>query len=449
MKTYHPNTFQKAAQRLLSLLLLSAFTSFQFIAAQSQLSAFTVPGWVPGTAPIFTGNSSNTIHLSYGDSLFTALNFSGEPNDGLGTDLDNIASMSFSYSYTVYLTTVGDSFSLASIPMGTHTISAYQSCSSGAVPPWTIGYDNQPTFDTNNINMSIGDMVSSCIPAGNYQIDIVFNNYAVNSVGPNPLPIQLTWQGYSYSASSAALATVNAPSSGNTEQVTISPVTNYMLRQVGFVQINASSSCPPLSLSLSASIQTTEQTTATVAVSYKGQCQQNPCTFLWSNGQTTATATNLTGGNYTVTVTSPCGATATATININTSHSSSGSAETLLAANTRYSEPDYNLNVAAAAQLEMKKHEKPANSNQHKSVLAQVQLTAYPNPAKDKVTFNLAGNNTTINTVKVYDMLGNEIPVAITVNDSKLAIDLSNLNAGVYVYELEGESIYKGKFVKE
>jgi hypothetical protein len=135
--------------------ILSATFSPLYTAAQLQSSILTISGWTPGTVPVFSGSQSNVINLSYGDSLATSIDFSGYPDDGLGTDNDNMASMSFSYSYTVYLTPVGDSFSTAtSISVGVHAVSAYQSCSSGTVPPWSIAYDSSPAIDTNSINIS-------------------------------------------------------------------------------------------------------------------------------------------------------------------------------------------------------------------------------------------------------------------------------------------------------
>ena len=385
------------------------------ISAQQQSSTFTIAGWTPGTEPIFTGSNSNVVNLTYGDSLTTTVAFDGAPNDGLGTDEDNIASMSFSYSYTTYLTPTGDSFSTStSIPVGTHTVSAFQTCSSGIVAPWTIGYDNQPAMDTNNVSMNISDAILDCVPQGNYQVDIVFETYAVNSVGPNVQAIQLVWSGYVNSSSSAVLTTLNAPSSANTQEVAMSPVRNYLFSQVAFVQVNRPESCPSLTLNLPSSIESNSaSSSATVAVSYPGYCPQNPCTYIWSNGETTATATNLSKGNYTVTVTSPCGNSATASVNIyDATHIKTPD----LASMTIY--PKYTLEDIKTdiTNIDLK-HQSHKNVPEEARA-PEAHLSTYPNPASHHISFEL-GNGSSIHSVRILDIVGNEIMIFNTIGDQK------------------------------
>jgi len=352
--------------------------------------------------------------------------------------------MSFSYSYTIYLTAIGDSFStLSSIPVGTHTVNAFQSCSSGTVAPWTIGYDSQPTMDTNNVNINISDAVLDCVPQGSYQVDIVFETYAVNSVGPNVQAIQLTWSGYANSSSTTALTTLNAPSSANTQQVAISPVTDYLFGQVAFVQVNKPDSCPSLTLSMPALIELQSATaSATVTASYPGYCPQNPFTYLWSNGETTATATNLSKGNYTVTVTAPCGNSATASVTISDLTHIETPYLALMTIDPRYSVTDIKTNITKADTEHQSHRNAPEETN-----TPEAHISLYPNPASHHISFDL-GNGSVIRSIRILDIIGNEI-MLFNAADHKADINIDALQAGAYLYEVVSDQTFRGKFVKQ
>ena len=427
MKSIKPSAGGRAM--LLHLALLMIFTP---LSAQQQSSTFTMPGWISGITPVFTGTAANVITLSYGDSLLTSVAFSGTPTDGIGTDGDNIASQSFSYSYTVYLTPMGTAFSAASIAVGTHTVAAYQSCNSGTMPPWTIGYDNHSSRDTNELTMKIRDQIFECVPAGDYQVDIAIDSYSVNSVGPAALALELQWAAYANNSPARGLSQLNAPSAMNTISVPLSPMSIYMFSKVAFVHINQPATCPPIHLSLPATAETYLKTSATAAASYPGHCPQNEFTYLWSNGETTATATNLTRGNYTVTVTSACGATATASINV--------------------SYPAAHIEALSTAQLEaapVAAHSQgPAQGKQYKDAVADApaaHLGLYPNPAKHQITFDLAASDYT---VRILDMVGNEV-IAATSGSARTEINIDALPSGVYLYELTSDHTFRGKFVKQ
>ena len=367
------------------ILFIFIFSFFQSANAQQQLSVFTVSGWTPGTTPIYTGSNSNVVNLNYGENLNTTVGFTGYANDGLGTDFDNIAYMSFSYSYTIYLTLAGQAFSTTtSIPIATHTISAYQSCSSGITPPWTIGCDAQPTTDTNKLDMNTADVVNECVPVGNYQVDVVFNTYTLNSVGPNPPAIDLVWSGYTNNSSIRGLSFISAPSSSNNSGVALNPATSYILSQIAFVHVGIPQTCPPIALTLPRNIQTFATTSsATVVASYPGQCAQNPCSYLWSNGETTATAINLTKGIYTVTVTTPCGNMAIASVIISN----------ITDPNISEATPTASLemaNYSDHATLTVNNIYKKATANTTQdNAIVETQMTLYPNPARHNITFDL------------------------------------------------------------
>lgn len=433
------------SRKLASVILAIAFmnfSSFQHISAQ-QISTFTIPGWTSGVNPIFTGAGSNVISLQYGDSLTTSVAFDGSPTDGIGNDQDNIAFQSFSYSYTIYLTPNGASFSAAtSIPVGTHSVGATQSCSSGTMPPWTLNYDGVPAGDTNSFNRNIRDGITDCTAAGDYQVDIVLDSYAVNSVGSAALPLQLQWNGYANNSPARALTEINAPSTDNTNDAPLSPVSSYILSKIAFVHIAAPASCPPVTLSLPASIGTFASTaSATVTASYPGHCEQNAFTYLWSNGETTATATNLRRGTHTVTVTSPCGATATASVTISLPTSQVASAGTRV---------ETLAPIAAAAHATSEDNNKTKKT--HTRVETRMQL--YPNPAKHNITFDFTTESVVNSMITIYDMMGNE--VLKTSNNStaeagnqKMEVNIDALPVGAYLYELNAGELVRGRFVKQ
>ena len=419
------------------------FSSIQHISAQ-QVSTFTIPGWTSGVNPIFTGAGSNVISLQYGDSLTTSVAFDGSPTDGIGNDQDNIAFQSFSYSYTVYLTPNGSQFSAAtSIPVGTHSVGATQSCSSGTMPPWTLSYDGVSAGDTNSFNKNIRDGIADCIAPGDYHVDIVLDSYAVNSVGSAALPLQLQWNGYANNSPVRALTEINAPSTNNTNDVALSPVSSYILSKVAFVHIAAPASCPPVTLSLPASIGTFASTaSATVSASYSGHCDQNAFTYLWSNGETTATATDLHRGTHTVTVTSPCGATATASVTISLPTTQVASAST---------------RVETLAPIAVAAHATGGEDNNktkktHTKAEAHMQL--YPNPAKHNITFDFTTESAVSSTITIYDMMGNEVMKASNdtnaeAGNQKMEINIDSLPVGAYLYELNVGELVRGRFVKQ
>jgi hypothetical protein len=299
-------------------------------------------------------------------------------------------------------------------------------------------------MDTNNVNMNISDAILDCVPQGSYQVDIVFETYAVNSVGPNVQAIELAWSGYANSSSTTTLTTLNAPSSANTQSVAISPVTDYLFSQVAFVQVNKPETCPTLTLSLPASIEShSALSSATVTPSYTGYCQQNPCTYLWSNGETSATATNLSKGNYAVTVTAPCGNSATASVTIyDAAH-----IETLdLASMTidpRYTVNDIKANITNADT----KHQSHRNAPEENAT-SEAHLSLYPNPASHHISFDL-GNGSVIRSIRILDIVGNEIMTFKTATDQKANLNIEALEAGVYLYEVESDQTFRGKFVKQ
>jgi hypothetical protein len=448
MEAIKRNPFGKFASILFATFLF-IFSPTLHLYAQQQLSTFTIAGWTPGTTPVYTGINSNVIDLTYGDNLNTTVAFIGSPNDGLGTDYDNIAYMSFSYSYTMYLTPAGNTFSTAtSIPVGTHTISAYQSCSSGITPPWTLGCDAQSTVYTNKLDMHTADGINDCIPIGNYQVDIVFNNYSINSVGPNPSAIQLEWYGYADNSSVRGLSALAAPSTANNSGAILSPASSYILNQVAFVHVSSPTACPPLAISMPTSIHTfASVSSATVSASYPGQCVQNAFTYLWSDGETTATATGLHHGIYTVTVTAPCGNTATASVTISEITDPNMAPIAVVAA------PQPIESAADHAIAAGNKTYKEANSIPEESSSPQATVNLYPNPAKQRITFDLKNMNSAY-TLRILDILGNEVMIPATgasaeAGYQKISVDLDLLPAGAYLYELVTDHTYRGKFIKQ
>jgi hypothetical protein len=452
MKPTNHHPYGKVALSFFALTVVLFFLSTDTISAQQQTSNFSIPRWVSGSTPVFTGNNTNVQTLNYGDSLNTIVSFNGFPDDGLGVDYDNMASMGFAYNYTVYLTRAGDSFStVTSIPVGTHSINAYQSCSSGIVPPWTIGYDNQLIADTDQVNMNIADAIGNCIPEGDYQVDIAIDTYSVNSVGPSPQAINLVWGANAYNSNN--LTQLNAPSSANTDAVALNPVMNYVLTQIAFVHVAQNTLCPTPTLKMPASMQSTlSANTATVVASYAGICPQNPCSYLWSDGETTATASQLGHGKYTVTVTTTCGATATASIMIyeeQVAHASIDPAVYLTKAENIHTAKMQSERATSSNKTDKKLSDETSGENSH-----GISLNLYPNPAIHTINFDLSNMSNTTYSIRIYDMLGNEVMAPATnvsaeSGNQKIQINVDELQAGVYLYEVATNKTLRGKFIKQ
>ena len=74
-----------------------------------------------------------------------------------------------------------------------------------------------------------------------------------------------------------------------------------------------------------------------------------------------------------------------------------------------------------------------------------ITLNMFPNPASD--VLNISAQNT-INTVEIYNVLGQKV-IRMNVEDTSAEINVSNLNAGIYLikYEINNRTSTK-KFVK-
>jgi len=78
----------------------------------------------------------------------------------------------------------------------------------------------------------------------------------------------------------------------------------------------------------------------------------------------------------------------------------------------------------------------------------EVQLSAYPNPSTDLVTFEAAETGTN-RILRIFDVSGREVR-SIEFNNLKLNVDVSGLNLGHYSYVLQEESelLNSGSFIK-
>ena len=133
-----------------------------------------------------------------------------------------------------------------------------------------------------------------------------------------------------------------------------------------------------------------------------------PVTFLWSNGDTSATATAATSGVYTVTITDANGCTDTA-----------------------------NVNITITGQIEL---------------LASGQLTVYPNPTRADLTldFNLANQSDV--TVRIFNANGQLINERILsdMQSDNFVMDVQKYPSGLYMLNvLIDNQSYSLRFVKE
>ena len=62
-----------------------------------------------------------------------------------------------------------------------------------------------------------------------------------------------------------------------------------------------------------------------------------------------------------------------------------------------------------------------------------VESNVYPNPSND--VWNVKTNNTVINTVQVFDILGKQV-MTLTPKSTELKIDASTLNTGLYIAKI-------------
>lgn len=81
-------------------------------------------------------------------------------------------------------------------------------------------------------------------------------------------------------------------------------------------------------------------------------------------------------------------------------------------------------------------------------------LNIYPNPATDKVTFDLSMTQNADFSLKIYDQLGREIiiPASNSYMDMgrlKLDVSLSDFPTGIYYCRLNAGTVYSGKFIKQ
>lgn len=79
---------------------------------------------------------------------------------------------------------------------------------------------------------------------------------------------------------------------------------------------------------------------------------------------------------------------------------------------------------------------------------ATPSITAYPNPAKDRITFDFGGAQ--FETLRVINTAGVVVHEARLGGQTQYSLPLKGLPAGVYVYRLQnGETATQGKFVVE
>ncbi|MBK9800963.1 MAG: T9SS type A sorting domain-containing protein [Bacteroidetes bacterium] len=83
------------------------------------------------------------------------------------------------------------------------------------------------------------------------------------------------------------------------------------------------------------------------------------------------------------------------------------------------------------------------------SVSEKKSVTLSPNPVRDKAIFSFP--EAKITTIKIMDMLGNEVSLLRTEAKSSLVFSTSGLNSGVYFYQVisDSKAISTGKLVVE
>ncbi|MEI6489222.1 MAG: T9SS type A sorting domain-containing protein [Bacteroidota bacterium] len=81
-------------------------------------------------------------------------------------------------------------------------------------------------------------------------------------------------------------------------------------------------------------------------------------------------------------------------------------------------------------------------------ILEQNNVSVYPNPASNTIT--IESTKCKVQSIKIYNVLGEQVNSLKLTGNSKIEIDVSNLTQGVYFVEVETEKgIVRKKFVKE
>ena len=69
-------------------------------------------------------------------------------------------------------------------------------------------------------------------------------------------------------------------------------------------------------------------------------------------------------------------------------------------------------------------------------------FSLYPNPVSEKVTFRMA-NNKTINSVRVFSILGKKVVDLNTINQSEYVLNTTHFNKGIYLVKVNSTLIKK------
>ena len=79
-------------------------------------------------------------------------------------------------------------------------------------------------------------------------------------------------------------------------------------------------------------------------------------------------------------------------------------------------------------------------------------IKCYPNPAKDKVYFDIDTENHASKTIKIFDVVGNKIKqVEVTDLSTVKEIDIQDLRSGIYIWtlELDGIPVKSDRLIKK
>ncbi|MCX7861629.1 MAG: T9SS type A sorting domain-containing protein, partial [Bacteroidales bacterium] len=289
----------------------------------------------------------------------------------------------------------------------------------GGMPPYSYQWSNGQTTQTavglianTTYRVTVKDgcsntVVKTTVLSQPQALSASVVTYASSPCQPTGTAVATASNGtppYTYKWNTGATTSIIQNIPAGTYTVTVKDACN--------AQVSVSRSVSAKNISIARTI------TCTPAGQCKGSITVNvtggdpPYTYLWSNGQTTQTATNLCKGNYRVTVTDALGCTKVSNL---------------------YSVPNCKSFV-----VENDFDPEYTKGESNKSLEIQI----YPNPVSSELTIMFSSEVMDEDyKIEVYDILGNKLIEKFNKTAGEFKLNVSNIADGVYVLHICSSSV--------